>query len=196
MVALRAFIDSKSILLVVFLIYGSATTLFYWGKWLGSLVAVHNGSKRQREAAHGSEWVSLITHAVVMIVLLLTFPLASSYLIEPFLSVMFQDSIPDIIGRGNVIIMLMMLIAIAVLPVVLRILSVGEKNKIVNTYMAGINHGDDRTFTDSMGGEKSAYLANWYLEDYFGEKRLLKPSLIFSSAVIIVLIVLGIGGMV
>lgn len=194
--ALRAFIDSKSILLVVFLIYGSATTLFYWGKWLGSLVAVHNGSKRQHEVAHSTEWVSLITHAAVMIVLLLTFPLASSYLIEPFLSVMFQDSIPDIIGRGNVIIMLMMLIAIAVLPVVLRILSVGEKNKIVNTYMAGINHGDDRTFTDSMGGEKSAYLANWYLEDYFGEKRLLKPSLIFSSAVIIVLIVLGIGGMV
>ena len=41
--------DTQSILLVIFLIFGSATTLFYWTKWLGSLVAVHHHSERISE---------------------------------------------------------------------------------------------------------------------------------------------------
>jgi len=38
-VAMKAFIDSKNILTVIILGYGSATTLFYWTKWMGKLVA-------------------------------------------------------------------------------------------------------------------------------------------------------------
>lgn len=44
--ALKAYVDSGSILLVIFLVFGSATTLFYWTKWLGTLVAVHHHSER------------------------------------------------------------------------------------------------------------------------------------------------------
>ena len=60
--------------------------------------------------------------------------------------------------------------------------------------MGGANTGDDRTFTDSFGNTKRMYLANWYLEDWFGEKILLKPSLILSTAGLIVLMILAIGG--
>ncbi len=69
--ALKAFVDSKSILLVVFLIFGSATTLFYWTKWLGKLVAVIHNSERLPNTIKGSEWFSLISHAVLMIAPLL-----------------------------------------------------------------------------------------------------------------------------
>lgn len=47
--ALKAFIDTKSILLVIFLIFGSATTLFYWTKWLSSIVAVRHHSEKSEE---------------------------------------------------------------------------------------------------------------------------------------------------
>ncbi len=192
--ALKAFVDSNSILLVVFLIFGSATTLFYWTKWLGSLVAVHHNSERLEDITKGSEWLSLICQAVLMCLLCLTFPVVSSYLIEPFLGDMFHQTLPAIISSGNIHIMALMLCAIVILPVAMRLLTIHRKNKIVTSYMGGANTGDDRTFMDSYGKTKPMYLANWYLEDWFGEKKLLKPSLILSTAGLIVLMILAIGG--
>ena len=192
--ALKAFVDSNNVFLVVFLIFGSATTLFYWTKWLGNLVAIHHNSERLPNTVKGSEWFSLITHAVIMIALCLTFPVVSTYLIEPFLVLMFHQTLPAIIGSGNLFIMAMMLVAIAVLPIAVRVLTFGKKNKIVMSYMGGANAGDDRHFIDSFGRQKPVYLANWYLTDYFGEKRVLLPSIIFSSAVLVILMIIGIGG--
>ncbi len=193
--ALKAFVDSNSILLVVFLIFGSASTLFYWTKWLGTLVAVHHNSERLPNTTKGSEWFSLISHAVLMIALCLSFPLLSKYLIEPFLSDMYhEETLPAVISGGNMHIMTMMLCAIVVLPIAVRFLTFGKKNKIVMSYMGGGNTGDDRTFVDSFGEPKAMYLANWYLEDWFGEKKILKPSLIFSTAALIILMVIAIGG--
>lgn len=192
--ALKAFVDSKSILLVVFLVFGSATTLFYWTKWLGSLVAVHHNSERLTDTTKGSEWLSLICHSLIVCSLCFTFPLISSYLVEPFLSDMFHQSLPAIISRGNVYIMSIMLCAIVILPVAMRVLTIHQKQKLVTSYMGGGNVGDDRSFTNSYGEKKPMYLANWYLEELFGEKRLLKPSLILSSAGLVILLIAAIGG--
>ena len=60
--------------------------------------------------------------------------------------------------------------------------------------MGGGNTGDDRTFVDSFGNPKHMYLANWYMTDLFGEKKLLGPSLILSTAGLIVLMTVAIGG--
>ena len=83
---------------------------------------------------------------------------------------------------------------IILLPILVRFLTLGKKNKIVMSYMGGANTGDDRSFVNSMGEAKRMYLANWYMEDWFGEKKLWKPSIILSAATIIVLLVIVIGG--
>ena len=41
-VALRAFVDSENVLLVIFIAFGSATTMFYWTKWLSKLISQHH----------------------------------------------------------------------------------------------------------------------------------------------------------
>jgi len=192
--ALKAFVDSNSLLLVVFLIFGSATTLFYWTKWLGKLVAVLHHSARLPNTVGKSEWFSLISQAVLMISLCLTFPLVSTYIVEPFLSDMFHQTLPAIISSGNVNIMIMMLCAIVILPIAVRFLTFGKKNKIVMSYMGGANAGDDRNFIDSFGNSKPMYLANWYMEDYFGEKIILKPAIMLAAAGLIVMMVIAIGG--
>ena len=192
--ALKAFVDTKSVLLVIFLVFGSATTLFYWTKWLGKLVAMIHNSERLPNTTKGSEWFSLISQAAIMIALCVSFPLASMYLVEPFLADMFHDKVPAIISSGNVNIMLMMLCMIVILPIAVRLLTFGKKKKVVMSYMGGGNAGNDRSFVDSFGKVKPMYLANWYMEDYFGEKKLLNPSLILSSAAIIVMMVIAIGG--
>ena len=101
---------------------------------------------------------------------------------------------PSIISSGNTIIMLMLLFMIVILPIAVRLLTFGKKNKVVLSYMGGANTGDDRNFVDALGESKPLYLANWYMEDYFGEKKILKPSVILAATVLITLMVIVIGG--
>ena len=192
--ALKAFVDSGSMLLVVFLVFGSATTLFYWTKWLGKLLAVIHNSARLRSQVGKSQWVSLLSQAFIMIALCIMFPVVSSHMVEPFLAELFHTSLPAIISAGNMNIMLMMLFAIVILPIAVRFLTFGKKQKIVMSYMGGANTGDDRHFVDSFGENKEIYLANWYMDDYFGEKKLLKPSIMIAAGVILVLMGIVIGG--
>lgn len=192
--ALKAFVDSNSLLLVVFLVFGSATTLFYWTKWLGKLLAVIHNSARLHSLVGTSQWISLLVQAFIMIALCILFPVISTFMVEPFLSEMFHETLPAIISAGNMNIMLMMLFAIVILPIAVRFLTFGKKQKIVMSYMGGANIGDDRHFTDSLGEDKEIYLANWYMEDYFGEKKLLMPSILLSAGVILVMMAIVIGG--
>ena len=181
-------------ILVVFLVFGSATTLFYWTKWIGKLVSVVHNAKPQKSHTGDGQWLALMSQAVLMIALCVGFPIASSAVVEPFLSGMFHDSIPAVISSGNIHIMLMMLFTIAILPIAVRILTIGQKKTVVLSYMAGANTGDDRHFTDSFGNGKEQYLANWYMEDYFGEKKILNPSTLLAAAFILVLMGIVIGG--
>lgn len=192
--ALKAYVDSGSILLVIFLVFGSATTLFYWTKWLGTLVAVHHHSERLKNVTKKSEWTALLSLSVLMIALCISFPLVSSYLIEPFLMEMYHTYVPNLIGIGNLYIMIMMLCTMLILPLAVRILTLGKKNKLVMSYMGGANAGDDRNFTDSFGEEKRMYLASWYMPDYFSESKLLLPSIVFAAGALIILLILTIGG--
>ena len=50
-VALRAFVDSENVLLVIFIAFGSATTMFYWTKWLSKLISQHHARRNQLDDA-------------------------------------------------------------------------------------------------------------------------------------------------
>jgi ech hydrogenase subunit A len=192
--ALKAFVDSNSVLLVIFLVFGSATTLFYWTKWLCSLIAVHSHSEAVKDRTKKVQWFSLSTLATLMVALCVTFPVASTYIIEPFLQGMFQKPVGDMIGRGNLNIMIMMLCVLLILPVMARILTFGRKQEPGLSYMSGINAGDNRKFIDSFDAPKQMYLSNWYVTEWFGEKKLLHLSLILATTALIVLLTLSIGG--
>lgn len=43
--AMKAFIDAGHPMLLLLLVFGSATTIFYWAKWLGKILSVMNGRK-------------------------------------------------------------------------------------------------------------------------------------------------------
>jgi len=192
--ALKAFIDANNILLILFLVFGSAATLFYWTKWIAKLVAGIHHSERKPNMSKGCEWFSLLSHSFIMIALCLLFPALSKYFIEPFLSEIFPDKVSSIIGAGNIHIMTFMLCMIIILPFGIRILTFNKSSKQTTAYMCGINTGDDRSFEDSFGESKSMYLSNWYMEDLFGEKRLLLPSIIISTVTLVTMMMIGIGG--
>ena len=194
--ALKSFVDADNLLLIFFLVFGSAATLFYWTKWLGKLVAVLHHSERLSNTTKGTEWVSLIVHTVLMIALCVLFPAISTYLIEPFLVDMFGNNIPAIISAGNINIMIFMLCMIAVLPFAIRYLTFGRKPKTVSSYMSGVNVGNDREFIDSFGNKKEIYLSSWYMTEYFGEKRLLVPSIVLAASFLVGILSIALGGII
>jgi ech hydrogenase subunit A len=129
-----------------------------------------------------------------MIALFLLFPLISSQVIEPLLVNIFGAATPVIISQGNINIMVIMLFMIIILPFGIRIFTFGKKPKIVASYMGGVNVGDDRGFVDSYGSPKQMYLSGWYMKNVFGEKRLLVPSEVIATAMMISLLIVSLGG--
>ena len=61
-------------------------------------------------------------------------------------------------------------------------------------YINGVNAGDQMNYIDSAGEKRRFFLANWYMEDIFGEKKLWEPSIVISIILIVTLMVISIGG--
>lgn len=191
--ALRAFIDAGHLYVVMLLVFGSAATLMYWTKWLGRLVAVLHRDQRITSKVPVLEWVVLYALSAMVVALCVGFPFVSNHFVVPFLQAMFPGQNVDIISGGNQVIMLMMLGMIAILPFGLRLFSAMD-DKITSVYMAGVNEGDNRMFTNSMGGETRVFLSNWYLSRYFGEEVLLTYTVRLTAAVMLVMLVYTVGG--
>jgi ech hydrogenase subunit A len=192
--ALKAFIDSDNILIVMILVFGSAATLFYWTKWLGKLVAVLNKIERIPSKLTFDEWIALGTHAVLTVVICFAFPLIGNQFIEPYLNAQFAVQMDAVISDGNIKIMSMMLGMILLIPLGLLGFVALKEDRIVTSYMGGVNQGDNRYFTDALGNRKKMYLSNWYMEKYFSETRLNTIGIITTSAVIVVIFFMALGG--
>ena len=193
--ALRSFVDTDSIWLVLFLVYGSGSTLFYWAKWLGKMCTVIHQSNKIKDITHKSEYISIVPLTTMIVIMCFAFPWMSNHMIDPVLAQTFVNmKIANVIGGSDVVIMLIMLAMLFIVPIGSRILAIGKKDKMTMGYSAGVNTGDDRHFYDSFGQPRAVYMANWYMEDYFGEKKLLWPSIWLAAAIIVMMLILGIGG--
>lgn len=181
--AMKAFIDSGNMLVLMLLVFGSAATLMYWTKWLGKIIAVLHRSERIHNKVSRAEYGSLFTIAGLVVILCVAFPDVSHTLIEPFLHDLFPGKSAAIISGGNQLIMLLMLGMIALVPFGVRLFASMDE-KVTTVYMSGINRGDNRYFTDSRGQDKRVFLSNWYLNRYFGEQRLLRPAIWLTGALV------------
>lgn len=191
--ALKAFIDNGSIILILCVCFGSATTLFYWMKWMATVLASKNNDVKAKNTTSANQWVSILIHSAFMILLCFAFPLISSDVIIPYINNVFNNA-ASVISSDNIIIMMIMLIAIFVVPGISWISARHTKYKKVDRYINGVNAGDQMNYIDSMGEKRRFFLANWYMEDLFGEKKLWNPSVIVSILLIVSFMVISIGG--
>lgn len=192
-VALKAFVDSGNVLLVLFIAYGSATTMFYWTKWLGKLISQHHARTEVTDKTHRDEYFSMFLHAAAMVLLCLLFPVLAVYIVNPIVVELFGDA-HTVLSMSVMTTMVIMLVSIVIVPLTMFFVSKAAHSQLVPIYMNGANVGDNRHFVNSFGEEEHLYLTNWYLRFEFGRRRLLKPSIYFSASVIVVLFCLMIGG--
>ncbi|GAE88415.1 NADH-quinone oxidoreductase subunit L [Acetivibrio straminisolvens] len=193
-VAMKAFIDSKNILTVIILGYGSATTLFYWTKWMGKLVSNANRKDHVKHTFHIDEEIPIFIHAVLVVLSCFTFPLISRFVLVPYLSGLFGPTVSMPIGTSDVNIMLIMLSMLLILPISFIPIYKNDRRRIVPVYMAGENTGDNESFYGALHAKRKVKLHNWYMEDFFGVKKLAFWSNVLCSVIILAGVLVLIGG--
>ena len=83
--ALKAFVDTGLAsgntleiivytLLVLCICFGSATTLFYWSKWLATVLSSNSSDRRHKNTISINQWASLFTHGGLMILYCICIP--------------------------------------------------------------------------------------------------------------------------
>ena len=192
-VALKAFVDADNYLLVLFLAYGSATTMLYWTKWLSKLISLHHTKEVAHDKTHADQYLSMFTHAGAMLLLCLLFPLISVQIVDPIVRALFGAS-HAVLSMDVLTTMAIMLVSILFVPTLMFLLTRSAHRDYVPIYMGGANMGDNTYFLNSYGEPEHLYLSNWYLRFEFGRRRLMRPSVIVSAGVIVVLLCMVIGG--
>jgi len=194
--ALKAFIDTSSVyvssLMVLFICFGSATTMFYWTKWLSKILGA-SPKEKSRDLTKKNEYISMFFHAFMMLALILGFPWLSKHVLKPLSNDMFGTA-TQVISYQNMVIMIVLLVGIFVVPFVNYVLTKGQKAKQVITYMGGANAGDNFNFVSATGDPKEMHIANFYMEEIMGEKKLFTPAIMISTFIIIVYMIIVIGG--
>lgn len=189
--AMKAFVDSGHPVLTLSLIFGSAATFFFWTKWLGKITAIVAHCGNIEQDVHKEEWLVIKGLAALTVGACLLFPFISSGLVIPYLKTQFLHAAREIISEDNMYIMVSMVVIIILLP----ILAFGKSNKkLVHVYMAGENIGDDLSFRGAMGKPVKVSLRNWYMEKYFGEKKMLFAGSVFNSVVFVLVFAILLGG--
>ncbi len=169
---LISFVDTRQFALLLMLAFGSAATFMFWAKWLGKLVGIAGSPDNIEHTVHRSEWFATGLMAVMAVLACVLIPVISNYMVEPYVGSVLGISIQPILDDD--------LFLSAIMVVCLVVLFLGALRKKspnmrrVEPYMAGVTFRDDkdRTFINSLSQPQEATSRNWYLDGYFGEKRL------------------------
>ncbi|MCL2884202.1 MAG: NADH-quinone oxidoreductase subunit L [Oscillospiraceae bacterium] len=184
--AMKAFMDSNNIVLLLFVAFGSSITLFFWTKWLGKLIANAHRATHDPTRMVFSEKLSLFTLAAMVILVCLAHPFISDILVAPFLS---QGSFADFVSPINDInslIIVIMMAAMFALPLLLSPLYRHNRVKQTSVYLSGENTGDDESYYGAMGQVKQVQLRNWYLTKLCGERRIMLIGILVSAAFLVI----------
>ncbi|MGN0363710.1 MAG: NADH-quinone oxidoreductase subunit L [Bilifractor sp.] len=190
--ALKASVDGGQVLLVFFIIFGSATTSFYWTKWMGKLIMHTSSPQIMDVTTKNSEKISMTIHAFLMVALCILFPLLTGSFVDP-LVVEEYGSYKDVLPIGLLFTLILVIVLIFAVPfIAFRITGKNATNHKLS-YMNGINVNNHQ-FTDSYGNAKRLYMSNYYFAHTIGQRKLMVPCQLFSTAVLIVMLCMIVGG--
>ncbi len=165
---LKALVDFNP-LLAIFVIFGSAATLFFWVKWLGKLITVVGDYEYLESGIVAQKWLAFYSLAALTVGMCVFFPAVSHGLIEPYVLEIFGKSMT--LSPGNLQIMLIMMGMLALFP--LSFLRYGKRVKVVDPYLGGTNAGDRTEYLGTFNTLRTMEMKGYYLENIFGERRLL-----------------------
>ncbi len=186
--ALRAVVDSYPFL-CVFIVFGSAATLFFWAKWMGKLLELVQPQERITKELTGDESIPLYALTGTTFLACLLFPLISSHMIEPYLASVYGPSaFVDGSTSTNVILAGMMAV-VMLFPV--SFLSHRNPPKVVDPYLGGANLEGGARFGGFGGQGQTVTIHNYYLRGILDEAQLARWSVIVSAGLLAVMLAIA-----
>lgn len=190
--ALCAAVDEGNILLVLMICFGSATTSFYWTKWLGKIISKTNEGP-VKDITKPNEKISIVIHSIMMVALCCLFPALTQVYVTPLLMELFGEP-AQVLPTGVLYLLVFLIVFVFALPAIAFAFSKNMRANQKLAYMSGINTGKDEGFVSSFGEEKKLVLANYYFKDRFGQRKLMLPCQITIFVLIVVMMCMIIGG--
>jgi ech hydrogenase subunit A len=184
---LRAVVDACP-LLSVFIVFGSAATLFFWVKWMGKLVEVERPQERAVNEISLDESVALYSLSAVTFLACLLFPLLSAQFVEPYVAGIYGQS--GSLGQGNLFIMALLMGVVMLFP--LSFLSHGRGVTLVEPYLGGANIPGSPRFSGSGGAVERVVLHNYYLGGVLNQHRLSRTGEVWGAVLLAVMIAFAI----
>lgn len=178
---MEAVVKSNPILALA-VVFGGSMMLFFWCKWLGSIVAEDSRGPKPHGSLKLDERISLSGLALLVIVACAAFPWIGKALIEPMYG---GDPILDSSHMRTISVMLALIV---LLPFGFLIRRSGLKN--VGPYLGGANTAEPDKFTGSLG-VRDCQLRNYYLEEYFGEGRVIPSANALAVATLAAMFTMG-----
>ncbi|MBE5929088.1 MAG: NADH-quinone oxidoreductase subunit L [Lachnospiraceae bacterium] len=192
---LKSVLDAGGIstLIVILIVFGSATTLFYWTKWLCKIL-VQAPKDKQKNKTSCDQLTSIGIHAFLMIALCIVFPLIATNVLEPMIANMFGVSDVLVLSAMDMVIMVVMLVMVFAIPFICSFFAKNAKVTEAKEYIAGINVGTNDAFVDSFYNEKPLTVSNWYMGEMVNVNKWMLSMTWLGSAIIVVFIILAAGG--
>jgi ech hydrogenase subunit A len=189
---LKAVVDAYPSL-TVFIAFGSAATLFFWVKWMGKLVEVVGTGERIRKELVLGEAIALYGLSAATALACLLFPFISTYFIAPYVAEVYFHSaaLPngDIIGRGNTIIMMIMMAMVMLFPI--TFFNYGRGVRVTDAYLGGANVHSSTRFLGSASAVENVTMHNYYLHDILSETWLSRWGVVGSAALLAVMFLMA-----
>jgi ech hydrogenase subunit A len=188
--AIEAFIEAPfGLVFVAILAFGGAVTVFFWSKWMGKIISQTPFGERVEGSVQKEKWAVLYILSGLTILVALLFPLISSVLIEPFILAIYGATAR--LSQANFAIMVMMIFLLLIMPA--SLLHFRKDAKHVGPYMGGRPTTTDMHFAGSAGITREMTTRNYYMQQYFGESRLLMSGSVLCTALIFVALIFIVG---
>jgi ech hydrogenase subunit A len=180
---LKAVVDAYPVL-SVFIVFGSAATLFFWVKWMGKLLEVVVPYQPADHRLAFGEAVALYGLSAATFLACLFFPLISSEFIEPYVLSVYGASTS--MAPGNIVIMTIMMVMIMLFP--LSFINYGRGVKVMDAYLGGANLQSSVRFLGSQNKPQDVAIKNYYLRSFFPEAQLTRWGVIACSILLTFLV--------
>ena len=166
--AIRAFLEVpgwQGAVFVVIMAFGSALTIFYWGKLLIKVLSTRAVDAYERsieDRVSGFEWFAEITHAVLVIVVAASLGLLSESVVGPYARELFPGGTGTLLHLDPAIVAFMVL-AVLFLPA-LAIWSWRQSDyDLADFYASGRSTSAEHGIGAALGGSRAVTLRNYYL---------------------------------
>lgn len=162
-------------------IFGGSLMLFFWTKWMGKLVSSFN-PQPHLEKGIGIEWVALWGLAALTVIACASYPIIGAVWLQPIYgwNPMLSQNVMIIIG---------IMLGLLLLPPI--ILALRRKNLVyVAPYLGGANMPDPNQFRNALGQTQTWGVKNYYLNQFFSEKKLLNWTMVISIILFTLMFVL------